>query len=407
MMKKILFLGASQSQLPPIHYAQQQGYYVITVDYLPDNPGHVLADESHIVSTTDKEAVLELARRLSIDAIVAYASDPSAPTAAYVAEALGLPGNPYQSVELLARKDKFRTFLADNGFNVPRSRSFYSMEEARNWLSMLTLPVFVKPVDSSGNKGITCLEDPTEFETAFRYALKYSREKKVVLEERIDQVGFQIDSDVFLVDGKLRFWLWADAHFDPLCSPPFPIANSFPTTLDPRIGEKAAAELERLLTILQFRSGAFNVEFLVDAQGEIWFLEVGPRNGGDFIPDTILQATGIDLIKATVDSALGLDCSWLERVEPKGFWSNYVVHSLESGKLESIWFSDALRERVVRKAITAQEGDQVQCAKGSDNTLGVLVIRFKSQQEMLTMLANMHDHIKIQVTRAHKVVVSE
>ena len=116
MTKKILFLGAAPSQIPPIKYAKSQGYYVITCDYLPENPGHELADEYHNVSTTDKDAVLELAKKLEIDGIVAYASDPAAPTAAYVAEKMGLPGNPYDSVLILARKDLFRAFLKDNGY---------------------------------------------------------------------------------------------------------------------------------------------------------------------------------------------------------------------------------------------------------------------------------------------------
>ena len=92
--KRILFLGAAPSQIPPIEYAKSQGHYVITCDYLPENPGHKLADESHNVSTTDIEGVLALAEKLKIDGIVAYASDPAAPTAAYVAEKMGLIGNP-------------------------------------------------------------------------------------------------------------------------------------------------------------------------------------------------------------------------------------------------------------------------------------------------------------------------
>ena len=77
--KRILFLGAAPSQIPPIEYAKSQGHYVITCDYLPENPGHKLADESHNVSTTDIEGVLALAEKLKIDGIVAYASDPAAP----------------------------------------------------------------------------------------------------------------------------------------------------------------------------------------------------------------------------------------------------------------------------------------------------------------------------------------
>ena len=68
MAKKILFLGAAPTQMPPLRYAREQGHHVITCDYLPENPGHALANESYNVSTTDKEAILDLAQRKRIDA---------------------------------------------------------------------------------------------------------------------------------------------------------------------------------------------------------------------------------------------------------------------------------------------------------------------------------------------------
>lgn len=57
-------------------------------DYLPDNPGQYHADKFYQVSTTDKEAILKVAQDEHVDYIIAYASDPAAPTAAYVAENL-------------------------------------------------------------------------------------------------------------------------------------------------------------------------------------------------------------------------------------------------------------------------------------------------------------------------------
>jgi len=131
MQKCILFLGGAASQIPSIKYAKEQGHYVITCDYLPENPGHRYADEYYNVSTTDKEAVLVLARELNIDGIVAYASDPAAPTQAYVGNELGLPSNPYESVLILTRKDLFRDFLKKNDFYVPKSASFYSFSKAK------------------------------------------------------------------------------------------------------------------------------------------------------------------------------------------------------------------------------------------------------------------------------------
>ena len=104
-MKKLLMLGGSLYQTYAIKEAKQLGYYVITADYLPSNPGHQFADEYHNISTTDKDAVLRLATELKVDGVVAYASDPAAPTAAYVCEKLGLPTSPYKSVEILSNKD--------------------------------------------------------------------------------------------------------------------------------------------------------------------------------------------------------------------------------------------------------------------------------------------------------------
>ena len=150
-------LGGSLYQVYAIKEAVKMGYYVITCDYLPNNPGHQYAHEYYNVSTTDKEAVYELAKRLQVDGVVAYASDPAAPTAAYVCEKLGLPTSPYNSVEILSQKDLFRRYLSEHNFNVPKYVGCSSYPEALEQIKNLTLPVMIKPVDSSGSKGINKL----------------------------------------------------------------------------------------------------------------------------------------------------------------------------------------------------------------------------------------------------------
>ena len=130
-MKKILLLGGSTQQIPAIEYANGQGYYTILCDYLADNPGQDYAKKFYCVSTTDKDAILEVAKNEKVDGVVAYASDPAAPTATYVSEKLGLPTNPYKSVEILAFKDKFREYLRENNFNRPKAKGFSSLENAK------------------------------------------------------------------------------------------------------------------------------------------------------------------------------------------------------------------------------------------------------------------------------------
>ena len=83
-MKKILLLGGSAQQVIAIETAKKLGDYTIVCDFLEDNPGQFVADKFYLVSTTDKDKILDVAKKENIDGILAYASDPAAPTAAFV-----------------------------------------------------------------------------------------------------------------------------------------------------------------------------------------------------------------------------------------------------------------------------------------------------------------------------------
>ena len=398
MQKRILFLGATQFQIPPIKYAKAQGHYVVTCDYLPDNPGHKFGDEYHNVSTTDKEAVLQLAEKLQIDGIVAYASDPAAPTQAYVGNKLGLPSNPYESVEILARKDLFRDFLGKHNFLVPKSNSFYELDKARAWLDELSLPAIVKPVDSSGSKGVSKISSASELEESFNYALQFSREKKVVVEEFFVREGYQVAGDGFVVDGKLAFRCWANEHFDKLCKNYVPIGESFPSVMGDFTQHQAHTETQRLLDLLNMCNGALNFDFHYNADGDFSFLELGPRNGGNLIPEVIKYATGVDLIKYTVDSALGLDCSDLKMKETDGFYSSYILHAIESGTVKEVWYSDEIRNNIIEETVFIKPGDQVNMFSGSNHTLGTMIMRFNSSEEMLDKMDNMENYLRVIVS---------
>ncbi|MFK8051685.1 MAG: ATP-grasp domain-containing protein [Woeseiaceae bacterium] len=397
MQKRILFLGGSKFQIPPIKYAKSQGHHVITCDYLPDNPGHRFADEFHDVSTTDFDAVLALAKECKIDGLVAYASDPAAPTQAYVGNALGLPSNPFESVQILARKDLFREFLTKHNFLTPKSNAFYQLDDAIPWFETLSKPVIVKPVDSSGSKGVSKIDTVEQLAVAFNDALEFSREKKIVVEEFFERVGYQVAGDGFVVDGKLQFWCWANEHFDGTLGNLVPIGESFPSIISESTTKQAFDETQRLLTLLGIKHGALNFDFHYNKDGDFSFLELGPRNGGNLIPEVIKYATGVDLVKYTVDSALGLDCSSLQMRPTDGFYSSYMLHALEDGIVDHIWYSDEIRDNIVEESIFIKPGDSVKAFSGSNHTLGTMIMRFSSSDEMLEKMDHMEKYLRVVV----------
>jgi biotin carboxylase len=394
-MKRVLLLGGSYFQIPSIKTARSLGYYVITCDYLPDNPGHKFAHEYHNISTIDKEAVLKLSETLIIDGIVCYASDPAASTAAYVAEKMGLPGNPYESVEVMTHKDKFRDFLGRNGFQTPNAKGYRSYDEAKAEVEAFIFPVMVKPVDSSGSKGVTKIASAEDLKSAVNHALGFSRSKRIIVEEFVEKSGYQIAGDGFLWNGKIVFRCFANEHFNLYGNSFVPVGESWPYNMPAQLHDKVHNEVQRLLSLLKMRQGAFNVDIRLDNENPV-LMEIGPRNGGNLIPQVIQYATGVDMVKYTIKAAVGEDCSELRMVEPTGYWSCYMLHSKTTGVFQQLVYNDAIStQNIVECNLLCRKGDYVRPFNASNETLGTMILKFDTMDEMLDKMDNMDKYVRV------------
>ena len=396
-MKRVLMLGGSLYQTYAIKEAVRLGYYVITCDYLPENPGHKFAHEYHNVSTTDKEAVLALAKELKVDGVVAYASDPAAPTAAYVCEQLGLPTSPYKSVEILSNKDLFRDFLQKNNFICPKAKGYDTYEEALKDIDEYRLPVMVKPVDSSGSKGINKLTDWSQLEAFVEDALHYSRRKRFLIEEFIVKKGHQISGDAFSVDGRLAFYCFGNEFYDPNCDKDFaPLGECWPFQMDQKYITDLAGQLQRLMSLLNMKSNAYNVEAIVGEDDKVYLLEVGARSGGSLIPQVTDYATGVNMVTYVIKAAMGEDCSDLKLVEPKGLWSNYMVHPTETGKYVGTWFDEDFKKKHIVDFVTdTKEGEDVHKFRGAQDCTGELILKYDSEEQMMQIIKDMDKYVRV------------
>ena len=398
-MKRVLMLGGSIYQTYAIKEAVRQGHYVITCDYLPDNPGHKFAHEYHNVSTTDKEAVLELARELKVDGVVAYASDPAAPTAAYVCEKLGLPTSPYKSVEILSKKHLFRKYLAEHGFNVPKARSYVKYEDALAEIDDFQLPVMVKPVDSSGSKGINKLTDKSQLKAFVEDALSYSRDKIFLIEEFIVKKGPQISGDAFSVDGKLVFHCLGNEFYSTKVDKDFaPLGECWPTVMPKEVIDTLEADLQRLITSLGMMSNAYNVEAIYGEDGKVYILELGARSGGSLIPQVTALATGVDMVPYVIKAALGEDCSDLKMAPVKGFWSNYMAHANKTGKYAGIEYEESFKKNHLVDYVTdTKMGDPVHKYRDAQDCVGELILKYDNREQMIKVIENMDKYVLIKV----------
>ena len=394
-VKKILLLGGSSQQVIAIETAKQLGLYTILCDYLPDNPGQYYSDKFYLVSTTDKDDILKVAQNEQIDYIIAYASDPAAPTAAYVAENMGLPTNPYKSVEILCNKDLFRQFLKTHGFNTPRAVGYNRKEDAIADVGNFTLPIIIKPVDSSGSKGATVIRELGELEKAIDFAFSFSRGHRIIIEEFIEKKHpYLIGGDIFVSDGKVILWGLMNCHRDSKVNPLVPVGKSYPPLLDSVDFENVKTTIQKLITELGFQFGPMNVELIVDFKNRVFPIDFGPRSGGNMIPDLLGMIFDCNVVEMSIQSAMGQHIGskiWKD----KPFYATLNLHSNRNGKFKRIDFSDTIKQYIVRKNIYKKQDDEVTFFANAANALGIVFFKFPDQKTMIEMEDNMNDHVKI------------
>lgn len=398
--KKIMLLGGLRYLKPVIDAAHKQGYYVITADYLPNNIAHKWSDEYCNVSIIDKEAVLKEAQRLQIDGIMSFACDPGVVAASYVQNKMGLPSfGPFESVEILQNKDKFRAFLAKNGFNVPQAKGFDSVEAAMAEISWYPWPVIVKPTDAAGSKGVTRVDRAEDLKPALEYAMEHSISGHIIVEEFIDKQGCSSDTDSFSEDGKLKFVSFCAQRFDAEATNPYtPAAYSWPSTFTKEQEEYLTSEIQRLITLLNLKTVVYNIEVRVAPNGKPYIMELTPRGGGNRLCEMLRYATGVDMITAITRAMVGDPI--LKPIVQKpynGHWAEIILHADKDGVFDHLEISKDLPAEIVEEDLWVENGEKVEGFEGANNAIGTLVLNFNSAEELEYAITHQREWLKVMV----------
>lgn len=397
--KRLMLLGGIRYLLPVIKAAHEQGYYVITADYLPDNIAHKYSDEYVNVSIIDKEAVLKVAREKEIDGIMSFGVDPGVIAASYVQNQMGLPSfGPFESVVILQNKDKFRAFLRDNGFNVPWAYGFDSVEDALLNRTKFTFPLIVKPTDSAGSKGCTRVDDESTLKSALEYAMKYSIGGKIIVEEFIEKRGCSSDTDSYAEDGVLKFVSFSAQRFDDNAINPYtPAAYSWPSTFTEDEEAYLTSEIQRLITLLGMKTAVFNIETRVGKNGKPYIMELTPRGGGNRLCEMLRYATGVDLIAAITRAMVGDEPGLVEQKQYEGQWAEIILHADKGGVFQGIEINPTLNAEVVETDLWVNPGDNIRGFEGANDAIGTLVLKFDDSKVLDSTILRINKYIKIDV----------
>jgi biotin carboxylase len=273
------------------------------------------------------------------------------------------------------------------------------MEEALNDTEWYNWPMIVKPTDSAGSKGVTRVDSIDQLQAALEHAFSNSISKKVIVEEFIEKQGCSSDSDCFSVDGKLQFVSFSAQRFDENAAGTYvPAAYSWPSSMSMLQEQELTSEIQRLLKLLKMQTTIYNIETRVGINGKPYIMEVSPRGGGNRLAEMVHYATGVNLIENAVRAAVGMPTIGVSQKGYKGHWAEVVIHADKDGQFEQLKINDKFKQSHVHQIdLWVKSGDEVSAFRGANDSLGTIVLKFDSEEELHQALAHQTDWMSIAV----------
>lgn len=306
MKKKLMILGASILQIPAIKKAKEMGLDVIVVDMNPNAIGFSVPDiKKEIISTVDSSAILQSAKKHRIDGIMTLATDMPMRVVAEVAGNMGLVGIDQETALKATNKAEMRKALRDAGVPIPQFFKVTNENEYNEVVKNFDVPIIVKPLESSGSRGIFKINDirnEEQLKTAYEYCNNYSNNGEIIVEEYM--TGPEVSVETLSIDGRCHVIQITDK--ETTGAPHFvEIGHSQPTKSSKEIVAQIVEITKAANKAIGIKNGPSHTEIIITSEGPK-IVEIGARLGGDNITTHLVPlSTGVNMVEATIRIALG------------------------------------------------------------------------------------------------------
>lgn len=396
-MKKLMVLAAGLLQIPVIKKAREMGVYVIAVDDDPNAPGMALADKAIVPGgLMNEEKMVSIAREEQIDGVIHPCSEVAMNVMGRINDELGLCGVSKEAAIRATNKHLMREAFEAYGAPSPKSRCFNNAEVA--WGAFCTDfhgDAILKPSRNSGSRGIAKIPSSIkgeDFARLFERAKEESRDKSVMLEQFVEGPEFSVEIIVWnkevhvlqVTDKKTTEapYFVELGHSQPSCFPE-PIVEAV----------KRAAMMG--VRALKVNNCACHAEIKVQDR-QAYIMEIGARLGGDFISTELTHlSTGIDMVAAAINVALGVEPNLQPITKPQGVAIRYFTP--KPGKVESISNTEVLnRSDVYNAEIYVKLGDEVREVKSSLDRSGHVIVTAETAKDAIKVAESLIEAVKIE-----------
>lgn len=378
-----MILAAGILQIPVIKKAHEMGYFVIAADGDANAVGLKYADKAIVANITDEKVMLQVAREEHVDGVIHPCSEVAMSVMGYINDNMSLSGITKEMALRATNKHLMRE--AFDKYGAPSPKSFCTIEEEEAWhifTEVFDTNAILKPSRNSGSRGIAKIERGISkdlFIELYERAFQESRDKQVLIEQFIEGPEFSVE--IITWQGIVNVLTVTDKKTTG--APYFvELGHNQPSIFPQEIVEKVKAAAVAGVNALGLKNCACHAEIKVE-NGEAYIMEIGARLGGDFISTELTHlSTGIDMVAAAVNVALGIDPDLEPKEKKQGACIRYFCP--EPGKLVSIKGLECLNnEQVYLSEIYCKVGDIVKEVKSSLDRSGHVIVVDETSQKAI------------------------
>lgn len=302
--RRLLILGGGLWQREYVRHSRAMGAEVWLTDWSADAVARPDADHFAPIDLRDRDASLAFAREARVEAVLT-AADVGVPTAAYVAEALGLPGVSPVLAEQATNKWAMRRRANAIGLGCPWFEHVTSVAAAIDVSRGRSFPMIVKPVDNCSSRGVQVVRREEELSAAVAGALNASAVGEALVEQFLD--GREGSIEAVVQAGDL-FVLGICDKTKSRLPDRFDLELRYPGAYPPLTTQRLEQFTATLVRGFGIRNAILHIEFLLTRpDDEIFLIEFALRGCGSKVVTHLLPAmSGRDIVGAVVRQAFGL-----------------------------------------------------------------------------------------------------
>lgn len=388
---KALCLGGSIWQVDIIGRANELGLWTVVADINMNCPGRAVAKTFIQTDTNDCAVLLEIARREAIELVLAEQTDRVVPVAAFLNEALDLPGIRPAVAERFTNKAVMRNALLGK-VPMPAFDEVATREEALRFGSRVGYPLVLKPKRAQASLGVFKIDEPRALDTAFAASLEHSEDGRILVERFID--GPEITVEGISLGGRFQVLAVSEKEhysFNPCIARRLSYPPKYSEARMARIEETAATVVQNLGLI----DGICHAEYRLVGD-EPHLVEVAARGGGNRIASRIVpHVSGIDTYEALIRHLSG-ETFALPAPRKRAACLDFLefapgrvkaIHGLEEAKAEGVACEIALAFCV---------GDILERPSNDRNRLGYAIVLGENRSDVDSRCARIRQLVKVE-----------